>query len=253
MPSPIRIVLIDTSHPGNIGAAARAMKNMGLQDLVLVRPKEFPSAEATARASGAEDVLLQASVVQTLDEGIAGCSIIAGATARTRMHYWKMFDAREAAQKLIESTLAPEPPSATVKGETAAVLFGSERFGLSNEEISRCNWLIRIPANPEYESLNLAQAVQIVCYELYLASGAGIVAAERESPLATSQQMQYLYEHLEQVLGEIGFADRTQSGGHLMGRLKRLFNRAQLDSNELNILRGILTAVQNRRRPAGDT
>lgn len=241
MHTPVRIVLIDTSHPGNIGAAARAMKNMAVDDLVLVRPKDFPSTEATARASGAEDVLQRARVVQTLDEAIGDCSTVAGATARTRMHYWPMFDAREAAARLVTGAGAAAP---------AAILFGSERFGLTNEELERCNWLIRIPANPEYESLNLSQAVQILCYELYLARGAAIEPAPREAPAATAREMQYLYAHLEQVLDEVRFIDRTQ-GGHLMGRLRRLFNRAGLDRNEMNILRGILTAVQQRRRVAG--
>ncbi len=245
MSVPIRIVLIDTSHPGNIGAVARAMKNMAIEDLVLVRPKDFPSEEATARASGAEDVLQRARVVQTLDEAIADCSLVTGATARTRMHYWKVFDAREAAGRLLQHT-------ATAGTAPAALLFGSERFGLTNEELTRCNWLIRIPANPEYESLNLSQAVQVLCYELYQARGTTITPPEREAPPATAKEMQYLFEHLEEVLAQVQFLDRTQSGDHLMGRLRRLFSRAELDRNEMNILRGFLTAVQQRRRTAGD-
>ncbi len=242
MPSLIRIVLVDTSHPGNIGAAARAMKNMALSELTLVRPREFPSSEAAARASGADDILQRARVAQTLEEAVADCAIVAGATSRPRMHYWKVFDARAAAREIVK--LEPQP---------VAVVFGSERYGLSNEELNRCNWLIRIPANPEYESLNLSQAVQIIAYELFLARGAtNAVPLEREAPLATAQEMHRLYEHLEQVLLEVDFRDRTPSSGHLMGRLRRLLNRAELDQNEMNILRGVLSAVQNKRRTAGD-
>jgi TrmH family RNA methyltransferase len=237
----IRIVLIDTTHPGNIGAVARAMKNMALDDLALVRPHIFPNAEATARASGADDLLMTAQVAERLDDAIADCSLVVGATARSRMHYWNVLDPRSAAARIVTA------------GEEAriAVLFGSERVGLTNEELSRCNWLIRIPANPDYESLNLAMAVQIVCYELFLARGAGLVPPERDAPLASAAEMRRLYAHLEQVLEEVDFTDRTESGTHLMGRLRRLFNRAELDQNEVNILRGLLTAVQGKRRLAG--
>jgi TrmH family RNA methyltransferase len=133
----------------------------------------------------------------------------------------------------------------------AAILFGSERVGLSNEELEKCQWLVRIPANPAYESLNVAMAVQVICYELYIARGRALPSEEREVPLATATEMQRLYEHLEEVMTEAGFHDRTESGVHLMGRLRRLFNRAEPDQNEVNILRGLLTAIQGRRRRAG--
>lgn len=242
MPS-IRIVLVDTTHPGNIGAAARAMKNMALDDLVLVRPQNFPHADATARASGADDVLMRARVHQTLEEAIADCSLIVGVTARARQQFWTVLDPRTAAARILS-----EGASAPV-----AVLFGSERIGLTNEELEKCQWLIRIPANPEYDSLNLAMAVQIVCYELYVERGGSLPNAEREVPLATATEMQRLYEHLEAVMMEVDFHDRTQSGVHLMSRLRRLLNRAEPDQNEVNILRGLLTAVQGKRRKAGHT
>jgi tRNA (cytidine32/uridine32-2'-O)-methyltransferase len=247
---PIRIVLVDTSHPGNIGAAARAMKNMLLDDLVLVRPRSFPDPEALARAAGADDVLERARVVQSLDEALTDCAVVIGTTARPREHRWDVIDVHEAAPRL----LAAEQ-SAFGQGPVAAVLFGSERFGLTNEELLRCNWLTRIPANPQYESLNVAMAVQIVCYELFKAGGVQRVQRVEHlgdiTPLAASADVQRFYEHLEAVMQEVGFTDRTQSKGHLMGRIKRLFNRAQLDQNEVNILRGFLTAVQERRRRAG--
>lgn len=238
----IRIVLVDTTHPGNIGAAARAMKNMGLRDLVLVRPLAFPHAEATARAAGADDVLAGAGVVQTLDAAVAGCGLIVATTARQRVQQFTVLDPGTAATRLVE----------TARERTAAVVFGAERIGLTNEDLSRCHALLRIPANPEYESLNLAMAVQIVCYELYRASGAALPAPERSLPLASAEELQRFYAQLEEVLTEIDFTDRTQSGTHLMARLRRLFNRAELDENEVHILRGFLTAVQGRRRRAGE-
>jgi TrmH family RNA methyltransferase len=238
---PIRIVLVDTTHPGNIGAVARAMKNMALDDLALVRPESFPHAEATARASGAADLLERARVVKTLHEAIADCGLIVGATARPRQQHWMVLEPRMAAPRLLkESERLP-----------AAVLFGSERVGLSNEELEKCQWLVRIPANPAYESMNLAMAVQVICYELYLARGHALSGDVREVPLATATEMQRLYEHLEEVMNEAGFHDRTESGVHLMSRLRRLLNRAEPDQNEVNILRGFLTAVQGKRRRAG--
>jgi TrmH family RNA methyltransferase len=240
---PIRIVLVDTTHPGNIGAVARAMKNMALEDLALVRPESFPHAEATARASGAADLLLRARVFATLQEAIADCGLIVGATARPRQQYWTVLEPRTAALRLVEGS----------RHRPAAVLFGSERVGLSNEDLEKCQWLVRIPANPAYESLNVAMAVQVVSYELYLAVAPALAIASREVPLATATEMQRLYEHLEEVMTEVGFHDRTESGVHLMSRLRRLLNRAEPDENEVNILRGLLTAVQGKRRRAGES
>jgi tRNA (cytidine32/uridine32-2'-O)-methyltransferase len=238
----IRIVLVEPSHPGNIGAVARAMKNMGLERLVLVGPRLFPHAEATARASGADDVLANARVAATLAEGLAGCGLVVATTSRARDQYFQVADVREAAQRLLlESRRGP-----------VAVLFGSERAGLTNEQLEAAHLLIRIPASESYPSLNLAMAVQIVAYELFRARGVHIEAAPAAAALADPLEMERLYEHLGRVLEEIDFRDRTQGGTHLMARLRRLFQRAALDRNEVNILRGILTAVQSRRRRAGD-
>lgn len=236
-----RIVLVDTNHPGNIGASARAMKNMGLSELYLVRPKLFPHAEATARASGADDILESARVFATLEEAIADCGLVVGTSARQRHLPWEIVEPRECASMIARD------------GRTghAAVVFGSERYGLTNEELARCNALVTIPTSGEYSSLNIAMAVQVIAYEIWMATRPGAPAPPpRDVPLATAEEMVRLYAHIEEVLEEINFRDRT-GGGHLMARIRRLFNRAHLDQNEMNILRGILTAVQARRRPAG--
>lgn len=238
---PIRIVLVEPQHPGNIGAVARAMKNMGLAELHLVRPCVFPHAEAIARASGADDVLDAARVHQEFDQAIADCGLIVGTSARQRHLPWALIEPREASGRIVQAASAGN----------AAVVFGAERTGLTNLELQRCNLLLTIPTAPDYSSLNLAMAVQVVTYELWLASRPGPPAsAELDVPLASAEEMQRLYVHLEQVMDEVDFKDRT-GGGHLMTRIRRLFNRAQLDQNEMNILRGILTAVQAKRRPAG--
>jgi TrmH family RNA methyltransferase len=218
------------------------MKNMALRSLVLVNPRQFPHAEASARASGADDVLAAARVVGSLTEALAGCGYVAATTARDRDQYFRVIDVREAAPRLL----------AQAQRAPAAVVFGAERSGLSNEELEMAHALIRIPANQEYASLNLAMAVQLVAYELYRARGAAVTEPPPlAAPLAGTQEMERLYVHFAQVLEEIDFRDRTQSGTHLMARIRRLLQRAELDQNEVNILRGILTAVQNRRRTAG--
>ena len=238
---PTRIVLVDTNHPGNIGASARAMKNMGLREMRLVRPKCFPHAEATARASGADDILEQARVFSTLEEAIADCRLVVGTSARQRHLPWEIVEPRECAARIVGDARAGN----------VAVVFGSERYGLTNDELARCNLLVTIPTSTEYSSLNIAMAVQVIAYEIWLASRPGAPEPPpRDVPLATAEEMTRLYAHIEQVLDEIDFRDRT-GGGHLMARIRRLFNRAQLDQNEMNILRGSLTAVQARRRPAG--
>lgn len=239
----IRVVLVSPSHPGNIGAVARAMKNMALEELVLVRPRQFPDPEATARASGAHDVLGAARVVGTLAEALRGCGFVAATTSRERDQYFRVLDVREAAPRIVTEALrAP-----------TAVVFGAERTGLTNEELETAHVLIRIPASDAYASLNLAMAVQVVAYELFRARGVAVpAAAPGAAPLASAADMQRLFEHLAQVLEEIDFRDRTQSGTHLMARIRRFLQRAELDENEVNILRGILTAVQSRRRTAGE-
>ena len=237
----IRVVLVETSHPGNIGAAARALKNMGLSQLVLVRPRAFPDSEASARASGAIDVLERATVVDSLEQGLAGCGLVIATTARERDQNFRVLDIREAAVRAVEQS---------ARGPVALV-FGNERTGLTNEELSLAHLLLRIPANPDYSSLNLAQAVQLVTYEVYRARGARYESLASSVPLASAADMERLYAHLESVLELIGFRDRTTSGEHLMPRIRRFLNRAELDQNEANIVRGILTAIEERRRTAG--
>jgi len=217
------------------------MKNMALDELVLVRPKLFPHPEALARASGADDVLARARVAGTLTEAIAGCGFIAATTSRHRDQNFRIVDARAAAARLVaEAVHSP-----------VALLFGAERTGLTNEELEVAHLLVRIPADARYLSLNLAMAVQIMAYELFLARDAAPQAPERTVPLASASQLTLLYEHWAAVLEEVDFRDRTESGTHLMARLRRLLQRAEPDENEVNILRGFLTAVQKRRRRAG--
>lgn len=230
----VRIVLVDPSHPGNIGSVARAMKNMAVTDLVLVRPRSFPHAESNALAAGADDILAGARVVATLSEAVADCGFVAGTTSRPRSLHWEFTTPRDVAGRIV-----------ALSGENrAALLFGSERYGLGTEDLQYCNVLVRVPANPEYCSLNLAMAVQLLTYEIFMAREQPVSTTQLELPLAAAGDVEHFYRHLHQVLDEIDFADRT---GHLMERLRRLFNRAQLDRNELNILRGILSAVQGRR------
>jgi TrmH family RNA methyltransferase len=219
------------------------MKNMALTTLVLVSPRQFPHPEATARASGADDVLAAARVVTSLRAALSGCGYVAATTSRDRDQYFRVVDVRAAAERVVdESQRSP-----------VAVVFGAERTGLTNEELETAHALIRIPASPAYPSLNLAMAVQLVAYELFRARGAATLpaAAPLAAPLATAQELERLYAHFAQVLEDIDFRDRTQSGTHLMSRIRRFLQRAELDQNEANILRGVLTAVQNRRRPAG--
>jgi len=234
MPAPVRIVLIDPSHPGNIGSVARAMKNMAVSDLVLVRPRSFPHAESNALAAGADDVLAAARVVETVPEAIADCMFVAGTTSRPRSYYWEFTTPRDVAGRI----------AALPEESRAALLFGSERYGLGTEDLQYCNVLVRIPANPEYCSLNLAMAVQLLTYELFMARETPTSQTQLELPLAAAGDVEHFYRHLQDVMNDVDFEDKT---GHLMERLRRLFNRAQMDRNELNILRGILSAVQGRR------
>ena len=237
MTSLVRVVLIDPSHPGNIGSVARAMKNMALSDLVLVRPRFFPHADAVSLAAGADDILSSARVVGTVQEAIADCGFVAGTTSRPRSFNWDFLTPRDTAQRV--QAMSPE--------NRVALLFGSERYGLANEDLKCCNVLVRIPANPEYCSLNLAMSVQLICYELYLARTQPESQFQLERPLATGEEMELLYAHLQRVLDLVAFKDRN-GAGHLMTRLRRLFNRSQLDQNELNILRGIFSAIEAKRQ-----
>jgi TrmH family RNA methyltransferase len=214
------------------------MKNMALDDLTLVRPRSFPHADSVALAAGADDILARARVVDSVAEALEDCGFVAGTTSRPRSYHWEFATPRDAAARVV----------ALPDGNRAALLFGSERYGLGNEDLDHCNVLIRIPANPDYCSLNLAMSVQLVAYEIFMAREQPQSRMQLETPLAPSGDMERFYSHLQGVLEEIEFEDRT---GYLMERLRRLFNRAQLDCNELNIMRGILSAVQGRRRRAG--
>jgi len=230
----LRIVLVETSHPGNIGSAARAMKVMGLERLVLVRPQHFPDAQATALASGAEDILARAEIYDDLATAVADCERVYGTTARARHIAWPQLEVREAAQQIAAS-------SATVP---VAILFGNERVGLSNTELDLCQSLIEIPTAALYRSLNLAQAVQIVAYELFMATRQEQDrAAKVAGRMAPRAAMEGFYEHLRRVLLGAGFLQAPREE-HMMRRLRRLFDRARPDLNEVYILRGILTEVE---------
>ncbi|MEX0975734.1 MAG: RNA methyltransferase [Woeseia sp.] len=236
----VRIVLVGTTHPGNIGASARAMKNMGLNELVLVNPRAFPHADATARASGAEDILQATRVMNSLGEALADCCFVAGASARSRTIGWPTSMPRECAARLTaESELG-----------VAAVVFGPEKSGLTNEDLDRCHALLTIPTIPGFSSLNLAMAVQIICYELRMLNlQVGDAVVNRDTPLATGQDLERFYVHLQQVLTDSGFLD-PDNPRQLMRRLRRLFVRAEPDCNEINILRGILVALDPAARRA---
>lgn len=239
MDSSVRIVMVQTSHPGNIGAAARAMKNMCLSQLALVRPLEFPSAEATARASGADDLLHSARVFDDLGAAVADCRIVIGASARLRSVAWPVLNPREAVE-LVRDTAGEEP---------VAIVFGRESSGLTNEELDLCSHLVHIPTNPDYSSLNVAMAIQVVSYELKLAMDAESRRETAEASgvrPASNAQMEGFFGHLAQALADIGFTDEQRSG-KLLRRLRRLFHRASPDEEEVNILRGILSAAQGRK------
>lgn len=229
----IRVVLCQTSHPGNIGAAARAMKTMGLSDLVLVRPKKFPHAEAEAMASGATDILAAARVCDTLEQALTGCALVIGLSARRRELTHEQVTAREAAGRAV----------GIAASQTVALVFGTEMSGLSNAELIQCQLLAMVPANPDYSSLNLAAAVQILAYELRQAAVVPTPSEAPAFPLAQHDDVEGFLQHLEQTLIHIGFLDPAMPK-RLMPRLRRLFARARLEKEEVNILRGILKAVR---------
>ncbi len=237
----IKIVLVNTSHPGNIGATARAMKNMGLSRLALVNPVEFPSGVAVGRAASALDVLEQAEVVTTLGEAIADCALVIGSSARSRSLPWPMLTPEQSAAKLVK-----ESQSAQV-----ALVFGREDSGLNNEELQLCHFHVQIPASPEYSSLNLAAAVMVLCYEIRKAVLIDEEADDKagdeywDQEKATVEQVEYFYEHLERVLVEIDFHD-PDNPRLLMQRMRRLFGRVRIDAMEMNILRGILTNIEHK-------
>jgi tRNA (cytidine32/uridine32-2'-O)-methyltransferase len=235
----IRIVLVNTTHPGNIGGAARAMKNMGLSRLYLVAPKEFPSEKATWRSAGATDVLDDAVVVDSLDEAIAGCKLVVGTSARERRIPWPLLDPRQCGESIWSEANHHE----------VALVFGREDRGLTNEELHKCNYHVHIPANEEYSSLNLATAVQVICYEIRMAflqatEGKTLPNHQWDMPPADASALENYYEHLEATLAGLGFLD-PQNPKQTMTRLRRMYNRVRMDQMELNILRGVLTAMQN--------
>jgi TrmH family RNA methyltransferase len=237
----LSIVMVETTHPGNIGAAARAMLNMGVTDLRLVAPRIFPSAEATARASGANRVLEGARVCTTLAEAIADCAVVMGASARPRTIAWPELTPKECAARFVPYL---------ARGGRVAVLFGREHSGLSNEELDLCQFLLHIPCNPDFSSLNVAAAVQVVTYEFFQAcrelNPGRSVLDEEAGRLATGEEMESFYAHLRQALFDVGFFHTRKSSPSLMRRLRRLFNRAHLRDKELHILRGILRQAQER-------
>ena len=234
----IRFVLVETTHPGNIGAVARAMKTQCLGRLELVRPRHFPNAEALARASGADDLLASAGVHGDLVSALAGCRLVVGSSARLRTVEWPLIEPGECADRLLDEA---------EQGEVALVL-GRESSGLTNEELARCHYLVHIPVNPEYGSLNLAAAAQVFAYEIHRALRARRGMRLRETPreVAPAEAMEGFHGHLARTLVDLGFSDPDQSH-KLLRRLRRLFNRARPDLVELNILRGILSAAQGRK------
>jgi len=235
--SRIRVVLSHTSHPGNIGATARAMKTMGLSRLYLVNPKHFPHPDAQAMASGAADLLDNAVVTESLDAALTGTVMAVAVTARHRELSHEVVSCRQACERVVRET---------AHGDIALV-FGTERTGLTVAEVGKCRLNATIPANETYPSLNLAQAVQVFAYELRMASGALREAAPEQgaADLAVHEDVERLYEHLERVMVETGFLNPAQPN-RLMQRLRRLFARARLEKDEVSILRGILSATQKK-------
>ncbi|MCE9684933.1 tRNA (cytosine(32)/uridine(32)-2'-O)-methyltransferase TrmJ [Shewanella sp. AS16] len=239
MLSNIRVVLVGTSHPGNIGSTARAMKTMGLSNLYLAEPRVEPDGHSIALAAGASDILKDLVRVDSLAEAIADCSLVIATSARSRTLDWPMLEPREAGQKLATESL----------NGPVAIVFGRENHGLSNEELQQCTYHVAIPANPEYSSLNLAQAVQIICYETrvaHLALAAEPQALESEYPLAADQER--FFDHLEKTLLSTGFIIKNHPG-QVMTKLRRLFSRARIEAQEMNILRGILTSIDKQVEP----
>jgi tRNA/rRNA methyltransferase len=233
-----RVVLCQTSHPGNIGSTARAMKTMGLQHLYLVRPDKFPDAHATALSTGAADLLENAVVTETLADALSGCAFAIGMSARKRGLSHELVNVRTAATKAIE--IAATQP--------VALVFGTEMSGLSNAELNHCQMLAMIQANPEYSSLNLAAAVQIMCYELRMAALDENTISPNVTPeYATIDSLEGFYAHLEETLLHIGYLNPSHPK-KLMERMRRIYARASLEKEEVNLLRGVLTLTQVPRK-----
>jgi tRNA/rRNA methyltransferase len=231
----IRIVLCGTTHPGNIGASARALKTMGLTRLYLVAPERYPAPEAEWRASRATDVLSNAVICSTLDEALSGVAFAIACSARSREIAVPEVTVREAAHHVVEAARTQE----------TALVFGNETYGLTTEEVNKCKLIATIPAAPDYSSLNLAAAVQVFTYELRMAATQDAVrpVSERPRELATHEEVEGFFEHLERTMVDVGFLD-PEHPKKLMPRLRRLFARAQLEKEEVNILRGILKSLR---------
>lgn len=228
----IRIVLVNTSHTGNIGSTARAMKTMGLSQLWLVDPVSEPDGKSSALAAGAGDVLANAKTVATLEEAVRDCGLVVGTSARSRTHSWPMLGPRDCGVKLVQE----------VQNFPVALVFGRENNGLTNEELQQCHFHVCIPANPEYSSLNLAAAVQTLCYEIRMAFLDIDNIPETEDVYPLNDDLERFYTHLEKSLTKTGFIVKNHPG-MVMTKLRRLFNRARPESLELNILRGILSSI----------
>lgn len=234
----IRIVLVNTAHPGNIGGAARAMKNMGLSELYLVQPREYPAPRAVWRAAGARDVLANAKIVDSVDQAIAGCGLVVGTSARERRIPWPLINPRECGVRIWQEA----------DSHDIALLFGREDRGLTNEELHKCHYHVHIPSNPDYSSLNLATAVQVLSYEIRMASLADAEGnlpslQEWDQPPVTADDLEYFHEHLAQTMADLDFYD-PDNPKQLLTRMRRLFNRLRMDEMEVSILRGLLSSVQ---------
>lgn len=231
-------MLVETSHPGNIGGVARAMKNMGLSRLYLVSPKIFPSAHATARAVGADDILGRAILCNSLGDAIKDCHFVVGTSVRSRSIPSPVLTARECADLVCR----------TSSEVNVAIVFGREQSGLTNAELDRCQYWLKIPCNPAFNSLNLAAAVQVVAYELYIASVGSNSKNSELNLLASAEQLESFYGHLYEVLSHLGFIHQAKSLS-IMRRLRRIFNRVRLETTEIDILRGVLSAAQGKKMP----
>lgn len=235
----IKIVLIETSHTGNIGSAARAMKTMGITQLCLVNPIVKPDSQAISLAAGASDIVKNAQIVTSMEEAIADCQLVIGTSARSRHLQWPHLESFESGDKIVMEAQ---------QGHQVALVFGRERVGLTNEELQKCHYHVSIPANPDYSSLNLAMSVQVLCYEIRMAmlrtiDKPNIVSDPIDYP--KNDDIERFYQHLEQTLLQTGFINPNHPG-QIMGRLRRLFTRAQIEQQELNILRGILTSINKQ-------
>ena len=230
----VRIVMVNTTEPGNIGAAARAMKNMSLKQLFLVNPSNYPSAAATARASGADDVLSSAVICHSLEEALVGTHLVIGASARQRNIKWKQLD--------VIDTCSEIQASIRKSNQEVAVVFGTENSGLTNEELDLCSILMTIPGNPEYFSLNVASAIQVFAYQNYVSNVEGGFD-NSGGELANFDDLDSFYKHLEQTLKHIDYFDKKKPKSLLMRRLRRLFGRSHPEKEEIAILRGILNKI----------